>query len=238
MLIFIKLLLAHLIGDFLLQPRSWVIQKESRKALAPQLYYHCAINGVFTALVLWDRWSWIIGLAAAAIHFAIDTAKIYLQAPQSKTRWFVADQAMHIVSLTVLGQIWGGEGFTLGFIFQMPEFWIYSASILFLGVAARIIMEVLLANWSTVLPDAKDESLANAGKYIGILERLLVFVFVVHGRWEAVGFLLAAKSVFRFGDLTQAKDRKLTEYILIGTLLSFGIAILTGMAVVKIVSIC
>ena len=46
---------------------------------------------------------------------------------------------------------------------------------------------------------------------------------------EGVGFLIAAKSVFRFGDLSKAKDRKLTEYILIGTLLSFGLAILFGL---------
>jgi hypothetical protein len=46
-----------------------------------------------------------------------------------------------------------------------------------------------------------------------------------------IGFLLAAKSVFRFGDLTRAKNRKLTEYILIGTLLSFLIAIATGLIV-------
>jgi hypothetical protein len=42
---------------------------------------------------------------------------------------------------------------------------------------------------------------------------------------EAVGFLLAAKSVFRFGDLKDDHDRMRTEYVLIGTLLSFGIAI-------------
>jgi hypothetical protein len=42
-------------------------------------------------------------------------------------------------------------------------------------------------------------------------------------------FLLAAKSIFRFGDLKKVKDRKLTEYVLIGTLLSFGIAILVGL---------
>jgi hypothetical protein len=48
------------------------------------------------------------------------------------------------------------------------------------------------------------------------------------GRWEAIGFLIAAKSVFRFGDLKDSRNRKLTEYILIGTLLSFGIAIVTG----------
>jgi hypothetical protein len=57
-------------------------------------------------------------------------------------------------------------------------------------------------------------------------------VFVITGKWEAIGFLLAAKSVFRFGDLRKSKDRKLTEYILIGTLISFGISILTGLAVV------
>jgi hypothetical protein len=44
-----------------------------------------------------------------------------------------------------------------------------------------------------------------------------------------VGFLIAAKSVFRFGDLKESKDRKLTEYILVGTLVSFGLAIFTAL---------
>jgi hypothetical protein len=69
------------------------------------------------------------------------------------------------------------------------------------------------------------ESLNAAGTYIGILERLLVFSFVVTNHWEGIGFLLAAKSIFRFGDLSNAKDRKLTEYVLVGTLMSFAIAI-------------
>ncbi|RYE13805.1 MAG: DUF3307 domain-containing protein, partial [Sphingobacteriales bacterium] len=49
--------------------------------------------------------------------------------------------------------------------------------------------------------------------------------------FEAVGFLLAAKSIFRFGDLKEAHDIKLTEYVLIGTLLSFGMAIVTALLV-------
>lgn len=53
-------------------------------------------------------------------------------------------------------------------------------------------------------------------------------MFIITNHWEGIGFLIAAKSVFRFGDLSQAKDRKLTEYILIGTLLSFGLAIVFG----------
>ena len=76
-------------------------------------------------------------------------------------------------------------------------------------------------------------SLESAGKLIGMLERVLVFVFIYMGRWEGVGFLLAAKSVFRFGVLKDAHSMKLTEYVLIGTLLSFGIAIVIGIIILK-----
>jgi hypothetical protein len=96
-------------------------------------------------------------------------------------------------------------------------------------------MRELMSNWSKALNDGNEESLNNAGKYIGMLERLFVFVFIITGNWEGIGFLLAAKSVFRFGDLKESKDRKLTEYILIGTLLSFGIAIAVGMIVIKLI---
>jgi len=96
-------------------------------------------------------------------------------------------------------------------------------------------IQALMSNWSKSLHDSNEESLNNAGKYIGMLERLFVFTFVVTGNWEAIGFLLAAKSVFRFGDLKKSKDRKLTEYILIGTLLSFGIAIAIGIMTLKLI---
>jgi hypothetical protein len=59
---------------------------------------------------------------------------------------------------------------------------------------------------------------------------------VVSNHWEAIGFLMAAKSVFRFGDLKESTDRKLTEYILIGTFVSFGLAILTGILYIQIIN--
>ena len=64
---------------------------------------------------------------------------------------------------------------------------------------------------------------------LGVLERLFIFVFIITNNWHGIGFLLTAKSVFRFGDLSKSDDRKLTEYILIGTLLSFGLALLIGL---------
>jgi len=67
-----------------------------------------------------------------------------------------------------------------------------------------------------------------------MLERLLVFVLIILEQWSAIGFLITAKSVLRFSDISKAKDRKLTEYILIGTLLSFGLAILVGLGYQKL----
>jgi hypothetical protein len=89
-------------------------------------------------------------------------------------------------------------------------------------------MKIIMSKWS-LEENKTDVSLENAGKYIGILERLFVFGFIVLNQWSAIGFLITAKSVFRFSDLSRAKDRKLTEYILIGTLISFGLAILVGL---------
>jgi hypothetical protein len=93
---------------------------------------------------------------------------------------------------------------------------------------ASVMMRKFISRWTPDNEEHGSASLEEAGKYIGIFERLFVFAFILGGHWEAVGFLLAAKSVFRFGDLKDSKDRKLTEYVLIGTLLSFGIAMLAG----------
>ncbi len=65
----------------------------------------------------------------------------------------------------------------------------------------------------------------NAGRVIGILERVFVYYFVLNGQLTAIGFILAAKSFARFKDLDQ---REFAEYVLIGTLLSALLAMLVG----------
>jgi hypothetical protein len=98
-----------------------------------------------------------------------------------------------------------------------------------------VIVKASISQWNPVKISEENGSLSRAGRFIGILERLFVFYFIVSGQWQAIGFLLAAKSIFRFGDLKESKDRKLTEYILIGTFLSFGIAILTAIIYLKLI---
>jgi hypothetical protein len=63
--------------------------------------------------------------------------------------------------------------------------------------------------------------LENGGKRIGQLERALILLFVLSAQPASVGFLVTAKSVFRFGELKEGDGRKEAEYIIIGTMLSF-----------------
>ena len=230
MIVLLKLLLAHLLGDFLLQPQSWVESKESRKIKSPSLFLHSLVHGVLSFLLLWDFTLWYIPVAIVVTHFLLDLLKVSFQKPDKQLTWFVLDQIGHLIVIFLL---WVLATDPILSISQETVYSIilYLTAIVFLSFPTSLLMKLLMQRWSVGLNSNGDDSLANAGKYIGILERLLVLLFVISGHWEAVGFLIAAKSVFRFGDMKEAGDRKLTEYILIGTLISFGIAIATGLIV-------
>ncbi|MFC6267513.1 DUF3307 domain-containing protein [Frigoriflavimonas asaccharolytica] len=230
-MIFLLLILAHLLGDFILQPNSWVADKEKKKLKSIYLYIHVLIHAALTAIFLWDLQLWWMVAIIAISHFLIDAAKLLYQKANNRKFWFFLDQALHIFIILGLLFILNGLDFNFEITHQTVKI---ITGFVFITVPTSILIKNLLSAWSPITIDhskIQTESLVNAGKYIGILERVLVFIFIIVNHWEGVGFMIAAKSVFRFSDLAEAKQRKLTEYVLIGTLLSFGIAILTAMAI-------
>lgn len=230
-MIFIKLILAHLLGDFVLQPDSWVADKENRKLKSRYLYLHVLIITVLSFIFLWDLKFWWVAFAVGISHGIIDAAKLSFQNIKNKKSWFFIDQALHLTMIGAASLYY--HEFTFEFI-KNQNFLKILVAALFLTVPASVFIRILLSSWTPV-PETpvniQTESLSSAGKYIGILERLLVFTFIMVNHWEGVGFMVAAKSVFRFSDLAQAKQRKLTEYVLIGTLLSFGMAVVTAILI-------
>lgn len=234
-MILIKLILAHLIGDFFLQPISWVKEKEERKLKSPKLYLHVLIHVALLFLILWDLSKWPIILIIGLSHFIIDALKLILQTKKTKRLLFFIDQLLHLlVLIAVYGTTIANDDF-LGEFFTNNTL-ILLTCVLFLTLPVSIVMKTIFMKWDISRLAEGNESLKDAGMYIGILERILVFVFVILNHWEAVGFLITAKSVFRFGDLKESKERKLTEYILIGTLISFGIAIFIGLFYLMLLS--
>lgn len=230
-MIFIQLILAHLLGDFILQPNSWVADKENRKLKSPYLYFHIFIHTILSLIFLWDLKLWWIAILVGISHFIIDASKLTFQNTQTKKRWFFIDQILHVAVIGGISLCFNEFNFE---VLKDQNFLKIVIGALFLTTPASIFIKIILSSWTPVTEEegnVQTESLSSAGKYIGILERLLVFTFIVVNHWEGVGFMVAAKSVFRFSDLAQAKQRKLTEYVLIGTLLSFGTAVLAAILI-------
>ncbi len=227
MIFFLKLFLAHIIGDFLLQPTSWVAHKESKKIKSKYLYLHILVHFGITMLLLWDISYWGVAVIIAVAHYLIDLAKLYTTPlfKHANIPFFI-DQLLHVLVLYVCafyGALWE-QTFLLT---ERIDLGLLVAAV-FVSFPAGILMGKLLEPMADQI-ELDHESLPNAGKYIGIIERIFVLIFIVMGKWEAIGLLITAKSVFRFNDLKESNNRKLTEYILIGTLLSFGMAIVTGL---------
>ena len=80
--------------------------------------------------------------------------------------------------------------------------------------------------------------LVKAGKVIGRLERTIILIFFLGGSLEGVAFLVVAKSIYRFGDLRKGTGAgggneevtfSISEYIILGSLLSITAALLGGL---------
>lgn len=230
MILFIKLLLAHLLGDFIWQPNSWVKDKEAKKHKSIYLYLHILLHGVLAAILVGEIEFIPYAILIAVTHGFIDLIKLHFQKAKTKRTWFIVDQIAHILILIGVVSLYKGE--TINFLWFNNQFWVLITGVLFITKPTSIFIKTIISIWHPETENSNnDNSLTKAGNYIGILERLFVFCFILTGHFEAIGFLLAAKSIFRFGDLKEAKDRKLTEYVMIGTLMSFGTAILTGLIV-------
>jgi len=229
MTVIFKLFLAHLIGDFVFQPNKWVSHKIKFKYKSKYLYLHSLLHGLLAWLFIFQLDFWPFTIVIIITHFLIDLLKLMFQKETNQKVWFFIDQLLHIIILILV--TWAYLGF--GEI-ELPQIsthiWLLLIAVVFLTNPSSIIIKMLISNWTPIV-GVNDNSLQNAGQYIGMLERLLIFTFIITQHWEGIGFLIAAKSIFRFGDLQESKDRKMTEYILIGTLLSFGIAILVGLGI-------
>lgn len=56
-MLLVKLLLAHLLGDFVFQPDSWAKQKSKYKLLSGKLYLHFLVHAVLKSLNLGNTYS-------------------------------------------------------------------------------------------------------------------------------------------------------------------------------------
>ena len=240
----LALLLAHLLGDFVLQPDRWVADRQARGIRSPSLALHALVHAVLAWLALCALQSvagiddgidatlaaMMLGLA----HWTIDAAKA-----KATRRWptrqlglFMLDQGLRGATIVV---VWLWLVGSLSPLTAMLAHLSTPSSLLLLLAYLLVTRPMAVAIALAMAPLARQlkapGTLDRAGARIGILERLLVLTLTLLDQLTAVGFLLAAMSVLRFGDLKESRDRKLTEYVLLGTLASVTSTLVLGLLV-------
>ncbi|MBI1381823.1 MAG: DUF3307 domain-containing protein [Planctomycetaceae bacterium] len=228
----LRLVIAHTLADFFLQPRYWLVDRRRRLWRSRWLYVHGAVHTALAWAALGESALLGLALTVGATHVAIDVVKAMAGRAGQTATWFVVDQLLHALVLVAIADHVGVlRGFApLETVAPTRHALAIVAGALVLSRPTSFLIAAFMSRWSA--PEVGDAtSLREAGKWIGLIERQLILLFVLTNNLPAVGFLIAAKSVFRFGELKDTGDRRRTEYVLIGTLLSFGLAMGVSMAI-------
>jgi hypothetical protein len=229
----LTLILVHLVADFFMQSKAGIEEKANRRWRSRFLYLHCLIHALVSFPVIWvataDLFQSLMMTAVVGIsHLFIDMWKSYTQ--RNRTFWYVLDQILHF---SVILLVWLQLSGQWALVITLRD-WLFSPVPLTLAIAYLLttrpigfLIASAIGRWSQEIDNSG--TLGQAGARIGLLERFLVLTFILVDQFAAIGFLLAAKSVFRYGDLREAHQRQLTEYVLLGTMLSFASTIVLGL---------
>jgi hypothetical protein len=228
------LLLAHVLADFVLQPARMALAKAE---LNPGwTLAHILVVASASALLLGVQSpataAVVAGLSLA--HLAIDLAKSGIGTRIAASTAFLADQAAHLVTLLAVATLWP-DLWAAGAWAPLAPLWLPAAAAVVAGAllatrAGGYVLALLMRPWG----DMGLDGLPGGGRMIGLLERGIIFLLILAGEPGGIGFLIAAKSVLRFGAVKE--EARLSEYVIIGTLASFGWAMLVATGTMMLLS--
>jgi Protein of unknown function (DUF3307) len=249
---FLAVYLAHLLTDFVFQTHRLVEQKRRGKPLA---YFFHGLTHYLSAVILvsfflagsglWWRTHFVL-LALTLVHLLIDFAKIHFTQeafPKGGAIAFVFDQSLHFLSVvaavwllapgvpfaSVMALLGRGRAVPSELLF-IPV--VYIGVIFGGGYLIRALTRPLAESVRLYPPEKRGEPMQNAGLYIGWLERFLLLTALLLQSPGTAGLILAAKAIARYPEF---KSEHFAEYFLIGTLLSFSIAVLGGAVLARVV---
>lgn len=234
--------IAHVLGDYLLQPRRLAAEKTEKPGW---LLLHGALYALAMGTVL--LWApagrgWWVWLLLAGSHLVIDGLRVLLdrrwkreEKPGLLLASFCADQALHLGAILLCWGLWLRG--TPSALLTRWTAWSLFRPLLVCGAILCVIWDptaVLVRKLFGLFPPELGEkpgTQARSGELIGKLERVIVAALVLAGAASAIGFVLTAKSVARFKQFEN--DPGFTERYLIGTLLSVSAALTTALLLGK-----
>lgn len=234
-------IIAHLLADFTFQSHSWAVIKKRYGFQRSIIYWHILIVFMLSWLLSFQLRFVLASAAISIVHLLIDGFKVKMGnfkigsiKPFQKFSFFI-DQFLHLVIIWLavyyFKQYYPTESYLSKKVLDVlsEHHLIILLGYLLCLKPTNITIREIFSIYSIKVKKQPTEDLLNAGKLIGNVERVIALTLILIGQYEAIGFIIAGKSILRYEGTKTSK----TEYVLIGTLLSFGIAILIGIAIIK-----
>jgi len=235
---FAALFAAHVTADYLAQTRDMVENKHKPGPMARHIAIVALFSVIAIAPALSNPQAWLAIAVLTGIHAAMDLAKTHIL-PGKKLWPYLLDQVVHIGTIIAIAATFpmlAAEGLWATYL---PAFYPYLTQAyllfgfaVFAVVAGGYAVQILLAQVVPTEDSAQEKGMPDAGRAIGRLERGIILLLMLIGQPAGIAFLIAAKSVLRFGDVQQ--NRPASEIVIIGTLASVGWAMLCGVALLAL----
>lgn len=151
----IKLILSHLLTDFVLQPKKWVTDRIEKRFRSVWLYVHAFVTAAIAFLFIGMSY-WRFAVVIFFTHLLIDGWKS--TRPQNVSYFFI-DQLLHLLVIT---GCWYAAFYTPDdvkelwkYIAQNDQFWILLTAYVFLSFPTGIVIGQLTRKWSEKLRESQ-----------------------------------------------------------------------------------
>lgn len=236
---FLRMLLGHLIGDFILQPLWLAIAK--RRGW-PGLILHVSVVTLATGVMLYGSPRWLHGtIALFVLHMFIDPFRTFVFKDNSKGKGvmlFILDQIAHFISIILISWwVTGEQVSSLASIFQQAlsrenaVLFLLSLVVIAGWVAPILEIELLVAFQSFKQKPGDNKFIAPihlSDRLMGALERLAGLALAA----VSLGLLLPLAYLPRL--IWLGKTEKSAGYLSLGT--KMGTSLVTGLLLVLLLT--
>lgn len=224
-----------MLGDFYFQSNALAMSKKKRY---PEVLLHsgiylavsAAVAGIFLSNILF-----FCMVMLSVSHWIIDSIKFLVEKrlnsknTKNESVVYVVDQLVHLVCIAAIAILFYNGGWHI----TAPQYMTYAmnslgskgrdliqwaAIVLVVYKPANVTIKKLLASYRPIATAKEESGSKSAGAFIGVLERIILIIFMAIQQYAAIGLVLTAKSIARYNKI--AEDKEFAEYYLLGTLLS------------------
>lgn len=254
--IFLVLIFCHLVCDFIFQSKKIVsirVSSNIKKSFKGN-FIHSLTHFIFSLVMviifykikyifLDENSLYTICFLIALIHFSIDVGKSVILNKyiccKNSIQIFLIDQGLHFISIlflciyfTDIDLVESSHLLLLDKIFIALI--MFTMGTFVAGIFLKMFIEYFFPK-NFYIDDfnifKESRGAKDGGHIIGILERIFIMISITIGHPEMAGFVLTAKSIARFKKLD---DANFAEIFIIGTFISFIIAIICGVVIFKL----